>query len=119
MLGEIRGRGFSDGFGFQAGGAGAFGAAFEFGELFRVHVHAENTAFIAHQSGEVQRLAASSGTGVDDALARLRIDQWGDHLRSGVLDFHPAISAQGFRQGFPGSKHQCVRQAGHFGGLRR
>ena len=51
----------------------AFGAAFELGEFFAVHVHAENAAIVSHERGDVQRLAARAGTGVDDALARLRV----------------------------------------------
>ena len=81
-----------------------------------IHIHAEDAALVAHQRGEVERLAAGTGTGVDDALAGLGIDERGDELRAGVLDFHPAVGAQRFGQGFAGSKHQGVGQSGDFGG---
>ena len=46
----------------------------------------------------------------------MRIEERCDHLRAGVLNFHAAIEAEGFRQGFAGSKDEGVRQTGDFGG---
>ena len=64
----------------------------------------------------MERFAASTGAGVDDALAGLGIDERGDHLRAGVLDFHATVEAKGLGQGFAGGQHEGVGQAGDFGG---
>ena len=64
----------------------------------------------------MERFAASTGAGVDDALAGLGIDERGDHLRAGVLDFHATVEAKGLGQGFAGGEDEGVGQAGDFGG---
>ena len=86
-------------------------------EFFRVHIHREDAGFVVRESGEVERFAAGTGTGVDDALAGLGVEERRDGLRGGILDLDAAVEAQGFGQHFPGRQGKRMRVAGQRSGL--
>ncbi|MNH02697.1 hypothetical protein D3C79_619420 [compost metagenome] len=55
------------------------------------YVHGQQAALAAHQGGDVQRLAAGTGAGIDDAHAGADFQRGGDQLGARILLLEPAI----------------------------
>ncbi len=94
--------------GLHVVGTGAAGALLEVFELPLFHVHRQQAALALHHGGQMQGLAAGTGTGVDHPHAGGYVQRRRDVLGAGILLLEPAVSKG------VGAKQGGIR--GHFQG---
>ena len=99
-------------------GTGAAGALLEVLQFPLFHVHGQQTALALHHGGQVQGLAAGTGTGVDDPHAGLDVEGRSHQLGAGILLLEAAIGKGlgteqgGVRGHLQGSLHSVDEHCG-------